>query len=384
MNEDRLKYLLERYLANECSPAEQEELDEWFHTWNPGIGGMQRWLEEAGNAEALSNELYTDFSNRLLPPAKRNRRVGWYAVAAAAAVLAVFIILFYPTHRPNQSLAQRDAQQQPANTIRPGSNKAVLTLADGSQIALSDSGNVHIATQNNMEVRRRQPGSISYHSMQGPANDQQPVYNTLTTPRGCKYSLTLADGTVVTLDAASSISYPVVFTGKERRVAITGQAYIEVVHNAAQPFRVSAKGQLIEDLGTAFNVKAYTDEQAVKTTLIEGALKVVKDDQSLVLTPGQQAIVTHAIRLNNNVNLQEEIAWKNGEFRFERVNVKGIMQQLARWYNIEVSYKNEVDHIYLSGVFSRKEEMRNILEVLETTGKVAFQLVGNKVIVTAE
>lgn len=281
-------------------------------------------------------------------------------------------------------MAQRDAQQQPANTIRPGSNKAVLTLADGSQIALSDSGHVHIATQSNTEIRRLQPGSIRYHSMQGPANDQRPVYNTLTTPRGGKYSLTLADGTVVTLDAASSITYPVVFTGKERRVEITGQAYIEVVHNAARPFRVSAKGQLIEDVGTAFNVKAYTDEQAVKTTLIDGALKVVKDNRSLVLKPGQQVIVTHNIRLNNHVNIQEEIAWKNGEFRFERVNVKGIMQQLARWYNIEVSYKNDVDHIYLSGVFSRNEEMRNILEVLETTGKVAFKIVDNKVIVSAE
>ncbi len=385
MNEHRLKYLLERYQANECTPAEQEELDEWFHGWNPGMGGMQKWLQEAGSANALSDELYTDFRNRLLPPAKRNTRVVWYTVAAAAVLLATFIILFYPKKHPSeQSLAQRDSQQQQANTIRPGSNKAVLTLADGSEIALSDSGNVHIATQNNTEIRRLQSGSIAYHAVQGRADEQPPVYNTLTTPRGGKYSLTLADGTLVTLDAASSISYPVVFTGKERRVEITGQAYIEVVHNAARPFRVSVNGQLIEDLGTAFNVKAYADEQAVKTTLIEGSLKVIKDNQSLVLKPGQQSIVKHDIRLNKDVNIQEEIAWKNGEFRFERVNVKGIMQQIARWYNIEVSYKKEVDHVYLSGVFSREEEMKHILEVLEATGKVAFQIIDNKVIVSPQ
>ncbi len=382
MDENRLKYLLERYQANECTPAEQEELDEWFHTWNPGAGGMQKWLEEAGSAHALSDELYTDFRNRLIAPAKRNKRVGWYAVAAAAAVLAAFVVLFYPKQQPAQPQAQHDSQQQPAYTIRPGGNIAVLTLADGSEIKLSDSGSVHIATQSNMEISRLQPGSITYRSQQGPSANQPAAYNTLTTPRGGKYSLTLADGTRVMLDAGSSIAYPVVFTGKERRVEITGQAYFEVVHNANQPFRVRVNGHLVEDLGTAFNINAYAEEQAVKTTLVEGALKVIKEDQSLVLKPGQQAIVKQHIQLNKKVNIQQEIAWKNGEFRFERMNVHGMMQQIARWYNIEVSFANEVDQIYLTGIFSRKEELQNILEALEATGKIAFQVVGNKVIVS--
>ena len=388
MNEDRLKYLLERYLANECSPEEQEELDEWFHAWNPGTTGMQSWLQEAGGAEALSGELYADFRERLLSPAKRNKRAGWYKVAAAAAVLAALIILFYPKQQQTRQEMVQDPTHlqpiQPAHAIKPGTNKAVLKLADGSEIILSDSGNAHIATQNNTEIQRHQQGGIAYHAAQGQAADKPPVYNTLTTPRGGKYTLTLADGTVVTLDAASSITYPVVFTGKERRVEITGQAYFEVVHHAAQPFRVSAKGQLIEDIGTAFNVNAYADDPFIKVTLAEGLVDVSNKAEKVTLAPGQQAIVKDGedkMRVKA-VNVEETVAWKNGWFIFHQESLQNIMKQAARWYDAEIVVEGAPINKKFGGNISRYKEIAELLENLKLTGGIHYRIEGRKVILT--
>lgn len=385
MNEDRLKYLLERYLANACSPEEQEELDEWFHSWNPGTTGMQDWLQEAGGAQALSEELYADFRERLMPPAKRNKRAGWYKVAAAAAVLIALIILFYP--KPKESAdqtAQLQPQAQPAHDIKPGSNKAILKLADGSEIVLSDSGNTHIATQSNTEIQRLQRGGIAYTASQGQEEDKPPVYNTLTTPRGGKYALTLADGTVVTLDAASSITYPVAFTGKERRVEITGQAYFEVVHNAARPFRVSAKGQLIEDIGTAFNVNAYADDPFIKVTLAEGLVDVSNKAEKVSLVPGQQAMVKdgeNKMRVKT-VNVEETVAWKNGWFIFHQESIQNIMKQAARWYDVEIIVEGAPINKKFGGNISRYKEISELLENLKLTGGIHYRIEGRRVILT--
>ncbi|NII29317.1 DUF4974 domain-containing protein [Pseudoflavitalea sp. X16] len=388
MNEDRLKYLLERYLANACSPEEQSALDEWFHSWNPGTAGMQDWLQEAGGAKALSEELYADFRERLIPPAKRNKWAGWYKAAAAAAILIALVILFYPKQkRPGDQTAQHGSgvqSAQPAHDIKPGSNKAVLKLADGSEIVLSDSGNTHIATQNNMEIQRLQRGSIAYTASQGQEDDTPPVYNTLTTPRGGKYTLTLADGTVVTLDAASSITYPVAFTGKERRVEITGQAYFEVVHNTVRPFRVSAKGQLIEDIGTAFNVNAYADDPFIKVTLAEGLVDVSNKVEKVSLVPGQQAMVKdgeNKMRVKM-VNVEETVAWKNGWFIFHQESVQNIMKQAARWYDAEIVVEGAPINKKFGGNISRYKEISELLENLKLTGGIHYRIEGRKVILT--
>lgn len=387
MNEDRLKYLLERYQSNECSPEEQQELDEWFHTWNPGTAGMQQWLREAGGAQALSEEMYADFRERVAPPARRRSGAVWYKVAAAAAVLIVLLIVFYPKGQREVQLAQHESNKQatqPANDIRPGSNKAVLKLADGSEIVLSDSGNSHIATQSNTAIERLQTGGIAYQVAQEQADDKPPVYNTLTTPRGGKFTLTLSDGTVVTLDAASSITYPVVFTGKERRVEITGQAYFDVVHNAAKPFHVSAKGQLIEDLGTAFNVNAYPDDPFIKVTLVEGLVDVSNEQEKASLVPGQQAMVKDGeskMRVKV-VNVEETIAWKNGWFIFHHENLQNIMKQAGRWYDAEIVIDPALMNKKLGGNISRYKEISELLENLKLTGGLDYRIEGRKVTLT--
>ncbi|MBO9566958.1 MAG: FecR domain-containing protein [Niastella sp.] len=387
MNEDRLKYLLERYQANECSPEEQAELDEWFHAWNPGTANMRNWLQEAGSAEALTEELYADFKERVAPPAKRKGVAVWYKVAAAAAVLIVLLIVFYPKQHGGGELAHTDKNKQatrPVHDIKPGSNKAVLKLADGSEIVLSDSGNAHIATQNNTEIQRLQSGGIGYQAVQDLTDDQPPVYNTLTTPRGGKFTLTLSDGTVVTLDAASSITYPVVFKGRERRVQINGQAYFDVVHNAAKPFHVEAKGQLIEDLGTAFNVNAYSDDPFIKVTLVEGLVDVSNDMEKVSLVPGQQAMVKDGeskMRVKV-VNVAETVAWKNGWFIFHQENLQNIMKQAGRWYDAEIVLDPAIMNKKLGGNISRYKDISELLENLKLTGGIDYKIEGQKVTLT--
>jgi ferric-dicitrate binding protein FerR (iron transport regulator) len=386
MNEDRLKYLLERYQLNECSPEEQEELDAWFHAWNPGTADMRNWLQEAGGAEALTEELYADFRERVAPPAKRKGGAVWYKVAVAAAVLIALLIVFYQKQQGGE-LAQTDKNKQatqPVHDIKPGSNKAVLKLADGSEIVLSDSGNAHIATQNNTEIQRLQSGGIGYQAMQGLTDDQPPVYNTLTTPRGAKFTLTLSDGTMVTLDAASSITYPVVFKGKERRVQITGQAYFDVVHNASSPFHVEAKGQLIEDLGTAFNVNAYNDDPFIKITLVEGLVDVSNDMEKVSLVPGQQAMIKDGeskMRVKV-VNVEEVVAWKNGWFIFNQESLQNMMKQAGRWYDAEIVIDPAIANKKLGGNISRYKEISELLENLKLTGGIDYRIEGRKVTLT--
>ncbi|WEK37672.1 MAG: DUF4974 domain-containing protein [Candidatus Pseudobacter hemicellulosilyticus] len=386
MKEDRLKYLLERVQGNLISPDEQAELDEWFHTWNPGSTGMQHWLAEEGGEEALSARFYTDFRERLQPvTVKKKNRTAWYA--AAASVLIALGILFYPKGKPGHLLAGKQTQEQPASPaaiIRPGGDKAVLTLADGSSIILSDSGNALIATQNNAAIQRLESGSITYQAGQETMAEQAPVYNTLTTPRGGKYRLTLADGSIVTLDAASSITYPVFFSGKERKVEITGQAYVEVVHNEAMPFRVSVKGQLIEDIGTAFNINAYPDDPGVKVTLAEGLIVVHNKSQKVSLVPGQQVIVKDEDdrMLVKEVDVEETVAWKNGWFIFRQENLASVMKLAARWYDVEIIFEGAPLHKRFGGTISRYTEISELLENLKQTGGINYRIEGRKVFLT--
>ena len=388
MDQARLKYLLEQQQRNQCSQSEEEELNDWFHTINPGRGQMDSWLKETGGTEKLTADLYSDFSSRVQTASKVRSMTWVYRVAAASVILAALLFFFYPKQKHTKEglagLSQTEkAVDKPVNTpIKPGGNKAVLKLANGQEIVLTDSVNTHIATQNNTEVKQVRGGSIAYNTTDDPATDKEPVYNTLTTPRGGKYTLTLADGTQVTLDAASSITYPVAFTGKERRVEITGQAYFEVVHNEAQPFRVFAKGQLVEDLGTAFNVNAYHDDPFIKVTLAEGKVAIQNASKRVALIPGQQAMVKdgqESISVKY-VNVEETVAWKNGWFVFHHESIQNVMKLAARWYDIEVIYEGGMINKQFGGNISRYKEITELLQNLKLTGGIKYRIEGRKVV----
>jgi ferric-dicitrate binding protein FerR (iron transport regulator) len=294
----------------------------------------------------------------------------------------------------NKTPKHNIARIQPAGTnlkedITPGGNKAVLTLVDGSTIILDSASNGILSQQGNVKVQKLESGLLAYTINGSPVTEnEEAFFNTISTPRGGQYQVTLADGTKVWLNAASSIRFPVVFTGAERKVEITGEAYFEVAKNAAMPFKVKAAGSEVEVLGTHFNVNAYYDEAAVKTTLLEGLVKVsgpasTAGQSPRFLQPGQQSAVNREgkISILNNADTEEAVAWKDGRFQFKSADLKSILRQIARWYDVEVEYKGNAN-LHFTGQLTRNDNVSKVFEKLALTGEVHFRIEGKKIIVS--
>jgi len=288
------------------------------------------------------------------------RSAGWLKWAAAIVLLLGVGSYFWLFKQNTGSAVQHIAS---AKDILPGTNKAVLTLADGSSIILDSTTNGIIAQQGTAAIEKQSNGAIVYNLNGVP--DGKVMSNTLRTPRGGQYKLTLPDGTKVWMNAASSITYPAIFTGDKRVVSVTGELYFEVSKNAAQPFIVEVnEGASIEVLGTSFNINAYDNESSNKTTLIEGKVSVRKGDQSDILQPGQQARVGDAITIASKVDIDQILAWKNGHFNFEDMALSEIMRQLERWYDIEVRYEGTMPAIKFHGKMSRGVALSDVITFL--------------------
>lgn len=287
----------------------------------------------------------------------------WTRVAAVAAVLALIsAVLFYDNGRRSfDNLEQQIAAAQ----IKPGKNQAVLTLANGNKIQL-----------NNVNGK---PVYIVPEVSAGAAT----AYNTIEAPAGGQWQVVLPDGTHVWLNALSSITFPTAFIGPERKVKIDGEVYFEVVHNKALPFRVQSAGQTVEVLGTKFNIMAYHDETQAKTTLLEGAVKISADKEEKILKPGEQAMVMNGgVKIETGVDLENVIAWKNGDFIFKGEDFKTTMRKIARWYNVEISYDPSVpDDIELAGWISRGSQLSMVLKRIEQVGKIQFKVEGRRITV---
>jgi ferric-dicitrate binding protein FerR (iron transport regulator) len=256
----------------------------------------------------------------------------------------------------------------------PKSDKAVITLADGKIIAVDS---LTSYSQGSVTVTRTADGRLVYSGL-----GKEVQFNTLTNPRGSKViDMTLADGSHIWLNAGSSITYPVAFTGNERRVSMTGEAYLEVAHNSAMPFTVSKGDVNVQVLGTKFNVNAYEDENDIKVTLLEGSVKVSKGNSSNVIKPGQQARVANDIKIINGVDLEQVMAWKNGTFYFNNTNIEVIMREAARWYNVEVSYEGNVKNEFFGGTVPRTENISQLIKALELTKTIKITVEGKKLIV---
>ena len=263
----------------------------------------------------------------------------------------------------------------------PKGTKAMITLSNGQTVALDSVSNGTLATQGDVKVIKNENGEIVYSALRQAQGDIQ--YNTLSNPRGSKVvNLMLADGSKVWLNAGSSLTYPVAFIGNERKVSITGEAYFAVSHNAKMPFKIMVNGTELQDLGTEFNVNAYADEPVVKTTLIEGSIRVVNGDNAQLLIPGQQAQISPEgkISLNKNVDVEEVVAWKNGVFRFESQDIQTVMRQLSRWYDVEVNNKTKTSR-HFTGIISRNVNVSEVLKMLEMAGEMHFSIEGKKVTV---
>lgn len=380
MNADRLKYLLERYRNGQCDDAEMAEINEWYHSLNYDPADFSRWLEEESGAKELADKLYTNFRGKAVP-ARERRRI-WQA-AAIVLILAGSTLLFRNYFLPSNH--QNDTAQ--TALITPGKNKAVLTLADGSQITLDDASSGKLASQQGLNVIKAANGQLIYDFSMNGADSQQPAaFNTLYTPKGGQYQVTLPDGTKVWLNSDSKLNFPVAFRGKERRVTLTGEAYFEVSHMRNNPFIVTTSNQSIEVLGTHFNVNSYADEQAISTTLLEGSVRVsnlfTKNAQTL--RPGQQSNLSrHTGDIEvKNVHAEEVIAWKNGYFLFDNQDLPSILRTVSRWYDVEIEFQYTGKYERFGGTFSRSSGLRDILNNLEELGHVHFSIDQRKIIVT--
>jgi len=301
------------------------------------------------------------------------KRLRW--VAAAVFIIGLGGAIWLLRHSETAPSQPTMATASPAD-ILPGGNKAVLTLANGQQLILDSAANGTLAQQGKVNIIKTREGRLEYHG-----EDAAILYNTLSTPRGGQYQLRLPDGTLVWLDAASSISYPTFFDGKDRKVRITGQAYFEVVKNKSKPFHVSVNNMDVEVLGTHFNINAYNDEASINTTLLEGSVKInAGNSNTTVLRPGQQAQVGNQLKVVENANPDQVMAWKNGLFNFEGADIKTVLRQLGRWYDVEIVYKGEVPPKKFGGEVSRQLTLAQVLRLLQKVG-ISYTLEGKKLVV---
>lgn len=387
MEEQKLKVLISKYNSGTATPEERVLIENWYESLNGAeLSKSDNELEEIKRDTFNTLQTYIGTSKPNQYPAQNNKVISLtYLKWIAAAVLLSISVTFYyyrqhSIGQNNNTIAQND--------IAPGGNKAILTLADGSKLVLDDSKNGKLATQGKTVVKKTGSGMLAYLSSalgQSPAASEI-TYNTITTPRGGQYNVVLPDGTQVWLNAASSLKFPTAFTGKERNVELNGEAYFEVVKNKAMPFHVSSAGQTIEVLGTHFDVNAYNDETALKTTLLEGSVKIAKGGLSAMLKPGQQSTISNnetnaAIKVSEVADIDEIMAWKNGKFHFNDTDIKTVMRQISRWYDVDIEYTGKIpgDDVF-TGTFSRSLTAAKALKILEFSG-VNFKIEGRKIIV---
>lgn len=378
MDQKQIDLLTRKIAENSIS---DEELKAYYN-WLSSDDGIPLTIEVAESREELQNRIYFAVAEKAGFNGVPVKKLSLWPrfVAAAAIVIAIMTggYLYYDKltfGSSSEILVQND--------IAAGSNGAILTLADGKQIAINDALSGNIAAESGVRISKTENGEIMYEVIS--AANAALAYNTLTTARGQQTQLRLPDGTMVFLNAESSLKYPNNFAAsKTRKVFLTGEGFFEVAKDKAHPFIVQSKQQSVEVLGTHFNINAYEDNKEVKTTLLEGSVRVSSASGYLskLLNPGQQAKVSENVIDVVNVETEDAVAWKNGRIMYEEEPLENIMNDVARWYNVQVVYKNEKvkDKTFFVSI-SRKDNVSTLLKLLMKTSAVTFEIKGNQIIV---
>ncbi|MFT3824401.1 MAG: FecR domain-containing protein [Chitinophagaceae bacterium] len=374
--------------------AEQATLNEWLQQGDNSA--LYEELMNEPDAEAALERLKEIDAQETEPALQRlharlfthsiNRRPWWkYAAAAVLVIAAGSLAILYSKHSQPAQTANH-----PVNTIQdiaPGGKKAVLELADGSKITLDDAGNGKLAMQDASTISKTGEGALQYEA--GKDNNAALVYNTLSTPRGGEYELTLSDGTKIWLNAATTLRYPASFNGRDRVIELVdGEAYFEVAKqlnpstSQRVPFKVQVKNTIVEVKGTHFNINAYSDEVSQSVTLLEGAVAVSGKQNSITLAPGEQTEISSQRLLVLKANVEQTIAWRNGQFSFVNTDIKDVMQRLARWYDMDIEFKDIDIKANFNGHLNRNEPVNELLEVLAATNGAHFTIQGKKVIIS--
>ncbi|WP_162618534.1 FecR family protein [Pedobacter yulinensis] len=369
--------LYEKYMAGDCTEAEKNDIEAYISEldlaefpWNP---------ESMGDEQAFKNRVYNRLSSSIARPAKYRL---WRRILAAAVTLLVVGTTIYLYRHLLPGSGQRAGML--TENIQPGTNKAILTLADGSTVILDKSGNGPVASQGLVEIVRNDNGEIVYEEGGGKPEAAY-AQNMISTPRGAETQVVLSDGTKIWLNAASSVRFPVAFSGTRRKIELTGEAYLEVAEDKSMPFVVAVRDREIEVLGTRFNVNAYEDRADVTTTLLQGSVRLKAHNRQVVLRPGQQGVAGDDGKLNvQPAALANAVAWKNGLFVFNGENIRDIMADVARWYDLEVDYVGSTEGKNFDAKMNRSDDIRELLKNMELTGMVRFKIQGRRVTVMAK
>ncbi|TCC87264.1 FecR family protein [Pedobacter frigiditerrae] len=380
MEEKDLKYfnvILRKFNQGIASPEEVEFLEKYYNLFeekesflNCQTPQLQETIKhDIKNKVDAEINLQTKTSSLF-----NNNYLRYFAAASILLVLSVtgYFALKSPTY---QAIGKN-------NDFTPGVNTATLELANGTKILLDTAAKGVIAQLDGIKVYKNAAGEIQYKVQSAPEMEEV-TFNTITTPKGGQYQVVLHDGSKVWLNAASSLKYPTAFKGKDRTVTITGEAYLEVAKNKQMPFKVTCGKQTIEVLGTHFNVNAYEDEATIKTTLLEGAVRVSADRNSTTIVPGEQTSYDYSAGSlqKKTVDVEQEMAWKNGLFSFKGEDVKAIMRQISRWYNVEIEYSGSVTDEKFYGQISRNSKLSEVFAILELNN-VHFKSNGRKITVS--
>ena len=339
----------------------------------------KRWDKHSSKNSIFSIRERRNMIDHILMPGrieKQKRPIFLYYVAASLAILILgYFALFAPEKEDSTVKIEKSID------LNPGENKAILTLSNGKKITLGTTGNGLLTEDGQTKIYTSEKGDLIYKSAK---ESQQILINNITTPRGGQYNLTLSDGTNIWLNAASSLTYPSSFQkGKPRIVELSGEGFFEVTHNAQEPFIVHyGNGMEAVVLGTSFNINTYTDEKATYTTLINGSLSVQSPQEKKdLLKPGQQAIFRQGKTSIISADIEEIIAWKEGWFLFNRLELQAIVRQLSRWYNIDFDITGTIGNKQFSGIVSKSNNISEVLKIMENTG-VTFTLRNQKIYVS--
>lgn len=372
MTSQQAKKLLKKYNNGTATKEERNLLESWFLK-----------LKAEQQPHDLSDKIINNDTDEVWLALKESRQhaksiILWPRIAAAASILVFLSVggYFLLHKKPVVEIAQNQK-----NDIAPGGNKAILK-SHGKTFSITDAKSGLLAQHGSTLITKTADGQLAYQNKPGNETNVM-VYDTLIIPRGGQYKLKLADGSIAYLNADTKIRYPESFSGKERLVElISGEMDLQVKHNSAMPFKLIVKGQEIHDIGTEFNVNAYDDEPAIKTTLLEGSIKVSRGNRMAILTPGQQATTlsgSNSIKVEN-ANTEQAVAWKNGFFEFNNADIQTVMRQLSRWYDVEVRYEGKIPAFDFSGEMERSLNASQALKLLSK--KVRFRIEGKKIIVT--
>ncbi|SDJ34877.1 FecR family protein [Pedobacter sp. ok626] len=373
MNRDQAKELIERYNEGLATAEERS----WVENWYLDESLKYQLSDKESNFLDLKDEIWTGTLEKsgLGMRTVTKRLQLWSRIVAAAVILIIFAagLYFYNAGNPQSNALAAD--------IAPGGNKAILTLANGQKIVLNDAAKGEISKQSGISVSKSKDGELIYSVVEAKEESTENTLNTISTPKGGQYTIMLSDGTKVMLNSASSLTFPTALNRNDRLVELNGEAYFEVAKHKNSRFRVISGQQTIEVLGTHFNVNAYADEEAIKTTLLEGAVKVSTPAAATTIEPGEQAVWNRArgnTLFKHQVNTDQETAWINGVFSFDGDDIKSIMRQVSRWYDVDVIYVGPISEEKYYGEIFRNSKLSEVFRILKIDN-VHFDVAGKTI-----